>query len=48
MKLNDHLYFYQEHGMLDCNTYVIKDKLSLIIDVGLGNNLPLLLAYQCS
>ena len=24
MKLNDHLYFYHEHGMLDCNTYVIK------------------------
>jgi glyoxylase-like metal-dependent hydrolase (beta-lactamase superfamily II) len=43
MKLNDHLYFYHEHGMLDCNTYVVKDKLALIVDAGLGNNLPLLI-----
>jgi len=43
MKLNDQLYFYPEQGMLDCNTYVIKDKLALIVDVGLGNNLPLLI-----
>ena len=43
MKLNDHLYFFQELGMLDCNTYVIRDKLNLIIDVGLGNNLPSLI-----
>ena len=43
MKLNDHIYFYPEHGVLDCNTYVIKDKLSLIVDVGLEKNLPLLI-----
>ena len=34
MKLTDNLYFYPEKGMLDCNTYVIKDDLSVIIDPG--------------
>ena len=34
MKLTDNLYFYPENGMLDCNTYVIKDDLSVIIDPG--------------
>ena len=34
MKLTDNLYFYPEKGMLDCNTYVIKDDLNVIIDPG--------------
>jgi len=34
MKLTDNLYFYPEKGMLDCNTYVIRDDLSIIIDPG--------------
>jgi len=34
MKLTDNLYFYPEKGMLDCNTYVIKDDVSVIIDPG--------------
>jgi len=34
MKLTDSLYFYPENGTLDCNTYVIKDKTSVIIDPG--------------
>ena len=42
MKLTDNLYFYPEHGMLDSNTYVIRDKLSVIIDVGSPQFLPAL------
>lgn len=34
MKLTDNLYFYPEKGMMDCNTYVIKDDVSVIIDPG--------------
>ena len=34
MKLKDNIYFYPENGMLDCNTYVIKDDISIIIDPG--------------
>jgi len=34
MKLTDNLYFYPEKGMLDCNTYVIRDDVSVIIDPG--------------
>lgn len=44
MKLNDHLYFYPEGGMLDCNTYLIKAEKIMIVDVGLDQNLPLLIA----
>jgi len=44
MKLNEHLYFYPEAGMLDCNTFLIKDEMAIIIDVGLANNLPALLS----
>lgn len=40
MKLTDNLYFYPEKGMLDCNTYVIKDEISIIIDPGLSQFLP--------
>jgi glyoxylase-like metal-dependent hydrolase (beta-lactamase superfamily II) len=43
MKLTKNLYFYPEKGMMDCNTYVIKDDLSLIIDPGLTQFLPELL-----
>jgi hydroxyacylglutathione hydrolase len=43
MKLNEHLYFYPEGGMLDCNTFLIKDDMAIIIDVGLTENLPSLL-----
>jgi len=32
MKLTDNLYFYPENGMMDCNTYVIKDDLCVIVD----------------
>ncbi len=34
MKLTNNLYCYPENGMLDCNTYVIKDEVSIIIDPG--------------
>lgn len=43
MKLTKNLYFYPERGMLDCNTYVIKDETSIIIDPGLTQFLPELL-----
>jgi glyoxylase-like metal-dependent hydrolase (beta-lactamase superfamily II) len=43
MKLLKNLYFYPEKGMMDCNTYVIKDKLSVLIDPGLNQFLPELL-----
>ena len=44
MKLIDNLYFYPERGMLNCNTYVIKDDLSIIIDPGPTQFLPDLVA----
>ena len=40
MKLTNHLYFYRERGMMDCNTYVIKDDISIIIDLGSTQFLP--------
>jgi hydroxyacylglutathione hydrolase len=40
MRLIKNLYFYPEKGMMDSNTYVIKDKLSIIIDPGLPEFLP--------
>jgi hydroxyacylglutathione hydrolase len=43
MKLNNNLYFYPEKGVLDCNTYIMKDKLTVLIDVGLDKNLPSLI-----
>ena len=42
MKLTDNLYFYPEMGMPDSNTYVIKDKLTVIIDPGSLQFLPAL------
>ncbi|MDH5696290.1 MAG: MBL fold metallo-hydrolase [Dehalococcoidia bacterium] len=43
MRLTKNLYFYSEKGMMDCNTYVIKDNLNIIIDPGLTQFLPELL-----
>jgi len=43
MKLTNNLYFYPEKGMLDCNTYVIKGDLTVIIDPGSPQFLPMLL-----
>jgi glyoxylase-like metal-dependent hydrolase (beta-lactamase superfamily II) len=43
MRLIKNLYFYPEKGTMDCNTYVIKDKTSIIIDPGLTQFLPELL-----
>jgi hydroxyacylglutathione hydrolase len=42
MRLIKNLYFYPEKGMMDCNTYVIKDKTGIIIDPGLTQFLPAL------
>lgn len=44
MKLTEYVYAYPEKGMLDCNTYLIKDKLSLLIDPGSTQFLTDLLA----
>ncbi len=43
MKLTDNLFFYPEKGMLDCNTYVIKGDLNIIIDPGSTQFLPSLM-----
>jgi hydroxyacylglutathione hydrolase len=43
MKLVKNLYFYPENGMMDCNSYVIKDKLTMLIDPGNTQFLPALL-----
>jgi hydroxyacylglutathione hydrolase len=42
VKLTENLYFFSEKGMMDSNTYVIKDKQSLLIDPGLTQFLPAL------
>ena len=42
MKLLKNLYLYPEKGMMDSNTYVIRDKLNVIIDLGLTQFLPAL------
>lgn len=34
MKLIDSLFYYPEYGMLDANTYIIKDHINIIVDVG--------------
>lgn len=44
MKLTEHLYFYPENGMMDCNHYLIKDEQTLLIDPGSAQYLPELLA----
>lgn len=40
MKLSDVLYYYPERGMLDCNTYVIKGRQMMMVDVGREASLP--------
>ena len=40
MKLIDNLYFYPEQGMLDCNTYVIGNSHTIIIDPGSTQFVP--------
>lgn len=40
MKLTENVYYYPETGMMDCNTYVIKDKSTVVIDPGLEQYLP--------
>lgn len=42
MKLTDNLFFYPESGMLDCNTYVLKDEVNVLIDPGFAQYLPAL------
>ncbi|MBI4186568.1 MAG: MBL fold metallo-hydrolase [Chloroflexi bacterium] len=44
MRLKDGLYLYPEKGALDCNTYVIKDRVGIIIDPGSPQFLPELVA----
>jgi len=43
MKLNEYIYCYPESGMIDCNTYLVKDELTVIIDTGFDRNLPVLI-----
>ena len=40
MELTKNVYFYPESGMLDANTYIVKDKDTIIIDVGFENYFP--------
>ncbi len=43
MKLTDNLFYYPENGMMDCNTYVIRDEVSVLIDPGFEQYLPALI-----
>ena len=43
MKVTKNLYIYPEQGMLDCNTYVIKGALTIIIDPGSAQSLTALI-----
>lgn len=43
MKLTENLYYFPETGMMDCNTYVIRDTMTVLIDPGLESFLPGLL-----
>ena len=40
MKITDNVFFFPETGMMDCNTYVIKDESTVLIDPGLDRYLP--------
>lgn len=40
MKLTENVFSYPETGMMDCNTYVIKDDITVVIDPGLDRYLP--------
>jgi glyoxylase-like metal-dependent hydrolase (beta-lactamase superfamily II) len=44
MKITEHLFFYPEQGMLDANTYIIKDHINIVVDVGSSQFLPSLIA----
>ncbi len=39
MRIQDDVYWYKERGFLDANTYVIKDKITVLIDPGSENYL---------
>jgi glyoxylase-like metal-dependent hydrolase (beta-lactamase superfamily II) len=39
MKITENLFLYPEKGMLDCNTYVIKDDITVLIDPGLEQHI---------
>ena len=43
MKLTKNLFYFSEKGMMDSNSYVIKDNQSLLIDPGLTQFLPALI-----
>jgi len=40
MKITDNVYFFPETAMMDCNTCVIKDEITVLIDPGLDRYLP--------
>jgi glyoxylase-like metal-dependent hydrolase (beta-lactamase superfamily II) len=40
MKVTDNVFYFPETGMMDCNTYVIKDEKTVVIDPGLNHYLP--------
>jgi hydroxyacylglutathione hydrolase len=44
MKLTESIFYYPEYGMLDANTYIIKDHINIIVDVGSSRFLQNLLA----
>ena len=44
MKLTDSIFYYPESGMLDANTYIIKDHINIIVDVGSSQFLQNLIA----
>jgi glyoxylase-like metal-dependent hydrolase (beta-lactamase superfamily II) len=44
MKLTESLFYYPEYGMLDANTYIIKDHITIIVDVGSSQFLQHLIA----
>jgi hydroxyacylglutathione hydrolase len=41
MRIKEGVYWYKEKGLLDANTYVIKNKITVLIDPGLENYLGL-------
>jgi len=40
MKVTDNVFYFPESGMMDCNTYVIRDETTVLVDPGLGHYLP--------
>ena len=44
MKLNNSIFYYPESGMLDANTYIIKDHINIVVDVGSSQFLQNLIA----